>query len=239
MPDTREGGRRYTWRGQTYPSVTTILGAIAKPALVYWAAKSVSEYVADNIDFVHDQVLRDRDDAIQIMKASPYKSRDRAASLGSSLHAVAEAHSRGEALPPTPPAVAPYVRSFLEFIKDMQPEPLLTEEKVFHTGLTYGGTFDSIARIGGKNIILDYKTGKGVYPETALQLVAYARGEFYDAGNAEKGAMPQIDGAAIIHIREKGYAYVTADIGDETWNYFRACRKLYEFTKVGGRLLGD
>lgn len=38
----------------------------------------------------------------------------------------------------------------------------------------YGGTADLVGLLDGEPIVLDYKTGKSVYAETAIQLAAYA-----------------------------------------------------------------
>jgi len=43
----------------------------------------------------------------------------------------------------------------------------------------YGGTADAFAEIDGEVWLLDYKTGAGVYPDTALQLGGLARAQFH------------------------------------------------------------
>ena len=46
---------RYKLDGQWVPGVTTLIGkGLPKPALPYWSAKTVAEWVADNPDLTED-----------------------------------------------------------------------------------------------------------------------------------------------------------------------------------------
>jgi hypothetical protein len=77
--------------------------------------------------------------------------------------------------------------------------------------------------------LFDFKTGKGVYGETALQLAAYARADVYvdDEGNEQD--MPTVDGIAAVHVRADGYAvygfYPPIDDLHRTFTYLAAVHR--------------
>lgn len=52
--------------------------------------------------------------------------------------------------------------------------PLASELAMVDHERGFGGTADLIGLLDGEPIVLDYKTGKSIYAETALQLFAYA-----------------------------------------------------------------
>ena len=53
-------------------------------------------------------------------------------------------------------------------IKFLETEVSLVSEK-----FQFGGTFDAIAEINGKNYLIDFKTSKSIYQEFVIQLAAY------------------------------------------------------------------
>lgn len=53
-------------------------------------------------------------------------------------------------------------------IKFLETEVSLVSEKY-----QFGGTFDAIAEINGKNYLIDFKTSKSIYQEYVIQLAAY------------------------------------------------------------------
>ena len=49
-----------------------------------------------------------------------------------------------------------------------------TELAVFHPTLLYGGQIDCVARSGNRVVVIDWKSGREIYPEHAMQIAAYA-----------------------------------------------------------------
>ena len=49
-----------------------------------------------------------------------------------------------------------------------------TEVSVFHPALLIGGQIDCVVRCGNRVIIIDWKSGKDIYPNHAMQIAAYA-----------------------------------------------------------------
>jgi hypothetical protein len=240
--DQREDGMRYSYRGRVFPSVTTIIsGGTPKPALTPWAAKMTAQWCADNLEEFTRLCEQDKNDAVQIAKQAPWKASNKAAVRGSHLHSAAEAHAKGEELPKVPKEAEGMVRSFLRFVDEYEPTPILTEVKVYNLKYDYAGTLDAIVEIDGQNILLDYKTGKGIWPEVGLQLAAYRFAEFYLDDDGKKHDLPRIDGVGVVHIRPRSYAYYGPDVltaDEEVFKFFRAVRKVYDFGQDGERLVG-
>lgn len=191
--------RWYAYGGENYPTVTTLLKVLNKPALVGWAAKSVAEYAAENYEQVSAIASEDTAAAVDLLKGTPWRQRDKAASLGARVHAIAA--SGGE----PNDAERPYVDQWLAFLKDTEAKVIAQEQIIVNTQIGYGGTADLILENkAGENVLLDIKTGKSVagrdgkvYPEIRLQLNAYAA--------ADVGLPVTIDKAAVLHIQADGY----------------------------------
>src|SRR3990172_181392 len=81
------------------------------------------------------------------------------------------------------------------------------EASVFNRTERYAGTLDAIATIGGRTLVIDVKSGKGVYPETALQLAAYRWAEFVGVPDGSEQPMPPTVGAAVLHLTDQGDSF--------------------------------
>ena len=111
------GGQRHYVHpvtGQQVPSVTSILNVMDKPALVPWACKSVAEFAVANKD---SWVGLPDDAAIDMLKKSPYRTRDKAASVGTDAHSVLELLANGIIPTFIPPDVPQHVfNGIIEFL---------------------------------------------------------------------------------------------------------------------------
>lgn len=221
--------RIYTWppTGERFTSVTTILSVLNKPFLVGWAAKEAAQYA-----LTHHEELREMTaaDAIKRISRAHKDIAQVSSELGTRVHACVERSIDGQ-----PPLETPdHMRFFDAWKLVFKPEFLLSEKTVFNRAEGYAGTFDFVARIGEANIIIDVKTGKAVYPEVALQLAAYAHGEFVGHDDKEVG-LPRIDGAAVLHLRPTGYKYYPVRIDSEVWDAFRYIKEAYRWQRFTSR----
>lgn len=204
----------YTIDGKRAVGVTTALKGIPKDALVPWAAKEVATYVVDNI---YD-VKRMLDSGgplptIEFLKGIPNQKRDTAAVRGTEVHALAEKYIRGEEIE-VDDALRPYVDGYAAFIKDWNPVSLHEEIVVASRKHLYAGTLDSIQDIPTLGrCLVDYKTGKGVYGQTALQVAAYRYAEVYLDAEGNEQPMVPVDKTFVLHIQPDAYDLVplTAD----------------------------
>lgn len=239
MPEIRKvsgpGGRHYIHpvTGSKQPGVTTILGVLDKPALVGWAARSVAEFAADNLDAV---TLLGRDERVSLMKGAPFRKRDKAGDAGTEAHAYAEARLV-MGIPANPQSRAQeLVDAALAYLN---PSAVQAEATIWNEAVGYAGTFDGIYTIDGRDYLIDWKSGSGIYSEVVLQLVAYARGEQIITAD-DVFPMPHIDGAMAIHVPEQegkgSWSLHPVRLGEQEWLAFRACRALWNWRNTEAEL---
>lgn len=220
-------------------SVTTIIsGGAPKPALLPWGIKMTAEYAVANYQRLYAMASAAAGDPDALagivgwLKGAPYRDRDKKADLGTLFHSIAEAHALGKPRPLITPDVAPLVAQFERFLVEWRPEFVMSEATVYHVKESYAGTLDAIAVLGGRQVILDYKTGKDVYPEVALQLAAYARAEAIYIAPGTSVPLPQIDGAVVVHVFADGYRVVPVEIGEPVWRSFRYVREVFRWMDI-------
>lgn len=168
--------------GKRLPSVTQILGELAKPALVPWAARVAAEAAVDAIASHGVPYAM----ACERGARAPDAARDASARIGTQAHALLEAWALRTIAPDGP-------RSAVSPVVDACPEAYGAASRAIHAiearGLVpvraelslvederyrYGGTMDLILRDAeGAHYVADLKTGKHVGPEVAAQLSAY------------------------------------------------------------------
>lgn len=201
--------RNHTYRldGRPVPGVTTILNkGLPKPAIPYWAARTVAEHVVANPAAVAEMVDRmGPRAAVAALKETPWQKRDDAAVRGTDVHALAERLVHGEDVD-VPEHLAGHVEGYARWLDTFDVEPILTEVPVGNRGAWYAGKPDAIVRLAGADTVwlLDWKTSSGVYGETALQTAAYARAEFYAPTPDVEHPMPTIERTGVVHITADG-----------------------------------
>ena len=226
----RDARHRYSWNGgPLYPSVTTILGIKDKPALVGWAKRETAACAVRNLDVLERMVRSGGPQAAtDWLKRIPDYARDASADLGSAVHAAAEGIARGQATPVAEdvgPFVAAYRRDFLDVF---HPRFIAVEAMVCSERYEYGGTADAFAEIDGEVWLLDYKTGAGVYPDTALQLGGLARAQFIGyPGDPTQYPVPFATRFGVVHIRPDGARLLPVVVNRETVAAFLDARRLF------------
>lgn len=164
---------RYTWDGRSVPGVTTILGRMAKPALIQWAADMAVEHIERNAGSHAGELVVSRD-LLAGARIAHRTIRDTAADIGTAVHAYADALLTGK--PPEASTSEPETlgrKAFDKFLAEHRVEPIATERMVFSLNNWYAGRTDLFAKIDGKKATLDFKTSKAIYVEHWLQATAY------------------------------------------------------------------
>ena len=172
--------------------------------------------------------------------------RDAAAARGSFVHDLIEQYVLTGNVPDAPDDdedAAGMLRQFELFLNQFEPEFTASEMVVFNSEHRYAGTLDFLANIpklGDGTFIGDVKTGNRVYPETSLQLAAYAHAEFYETEKVKRttdGAtmpIPELNGQAVVlHLRPDYYELIPAAIGEDQFRMFRMAHQIYWFTRHG------
>jgi hypothetical protein len=216
-----EKAHKYWLDGKPIPGVTTLLNkGLPKPALPYWAAKSVAEFVVDEPEQVEQLRSLGRGPAVAALKAIPWQARDEAAVRGTAVHDLAEKVIHGQEVD-VPDHLTAHVEGYVKWLDSFGVEPILTERPVGHRQLWYAGTFDAIVRIGGVVWGLDWKTSKGVYGSTALQVAAYMGAEFYVDEDREEQPLPEVERIGVVHITEAGTALRPFKDREAAWKDWR------------------
>jgi len=230
-------GHSYRLDGKEVQGVTTLLNAgYPKPMLVNWAARTVAEYVADNPDFIRDLWSKGREETVDYLKSAHNRNRNRAAAKGTDVHAIAEQLIHGQEVE-IPEHLAGYVNGYVQFIDTWQLEPVVTEKPCASREWWYAGTFDAVADFGagqlkGKRLLLDWKTSKGVYGETAMQLAAYQHAEFYLDDDGAEQPMPEVDGLAVVHVTQYGTDLYEITDPELAWKQFQHVAWVAKQTKA-------
>lgn len=219
-----EASHRYWLDGKPIPGVTTLIkNGIPAPALMYWSARTVAEFVADNPDDVERLRTMGRSPMVAALKETPWQQRDAAGGRGTEVHSLGERLIHGDEVE-VPESLAGHVDSYVRFLDEWSPVPVLTERSCAHRDHWYAGRFDLIADMRGERWMLDLKTTRsGIYSETALQLAAYRNAQFYvepDDIDTEI-PMPEVDRCAAVWVRADGYDVVEVDASPTTYGLFR------------------
>lgn len=213
----------YKLDGKPMTGVTSVIGVLAKPALIGWAAKMATEYIwehgekikvtADNNDDFVKAFLLERfadgeyrvvtKELLDEAKSAHTKKKEAAGSTGTDRHAEVEEwinlclKSDGKpnfAMPHTTD-----IKQFVDWAVENVDHFLFSERRMFNKELFIAGTAD-FAYIGkdGKRYMADFKTSSGIYGiDYWLQCAAYrmlAEGE---------GDEPY-DGATIVRLGKDG-----------------------------------
>lgn len=142
-------------KGKRVPSVTTILGLLNKPALVYWANKMGLNGI-NTRDYVDDK-----------------------ADIGTLAHKMVENYCNGKVVEyldyefEQVETAQIAFNKWLDYIKDKEFDPIENELMMVHEELSYGGQIDIYANLEGKKTLIDIKTCNGIYFEQYIQLSAY------------------------------------------------------------------
>lgn len=204
--------------GQRVPGVTTILDkGLPKPALLPWGIKAVAEYAVNNRE---DLAGMQPTDMLKELKGAPYRERDAAAKRGTEVHGLAERLVNGEDVT-VPAELERHVAHYVEFLDVFNPHPVLTEVVVYNLDYGYAGTLDLVADMGGERWLLDLKTAKGVYSETAYQLAAYRYATHYLDGEGIAHPMIPVDRCGVIHVTDKAWAVIPLQADEAVLKAFR------------------
>lgn len=212
-------GRYYERNGERFLSVTNVLDkSLSKPALVPWAVKLTAEKARQCLDYAlaHGQEPP-RKKVQRIRKGEPVmvevdhdtywkgehtRVKDASADRGTIIHDWAENWVLGNE-PEPPPGLEQECLGIMRAFERYEIEPVAAEATVYNRTYRYAGTGDLFAKIGawgGVVAMLDYKTGKNAWPETALQLAAYRNGEFIGLPDGTDVPVPETQAGGVLHV---------------------------------------
>ena len=151
------------------------------------------------------------DDAVKWALQMVRNNRDKAASIGSGVHLLADMASRASESDSktfqTSEEERPYLQAFRDFSDRYSRSSFVSSEKMVWSLNGYAGTYDLLMMIEDELWLLDIKTGKRIdYPEFALQLAAYRWADsIILPDNPTAYAMPDVERTGILHLRPDTY----------------------------------
>jgi hypothetical protein len=177
---TEEPGDQRLW------SVTTIIGVLDKPALLYWSAEETAKLAIATIKSLPARIAEEgQDQVIKWLRDARFrrpKDRLSASSLGTCAHHACETYAL-TGIRPTRDELAAIVRAeagnqrfsgtdhevdvlnrmldrFDQWLQRFQPTYESTEVVVYHPTYGYAGQVDAFLIIDGVRLIVDYKSSR-------------------------------------------------------------------------------
>jgi len=221
----KSGLRYYEYNGQRLLSATSLRRVLGMSfGLHNWAVNQTIEASLSMRGNIAASAMTDDEYKKHLRKTSMTK-RDEAASLGTSVHEAAELGVKANDLG-AKDVRKPFLLQFEAAQREIGFQVVASEMQVFNLSLGYAGSLDAIMRMpDGTFVLTDYKTGKGIYNDTALQLALYFGAEFaggFDVQDNKDVEYPhltdllnQCQSTAILHLRPDAWEWVPIPITDE------------------------
>ena len=274
-------------------SVTSILKALSSPALEYWAIRMCAQEAIDK-QSTWQAMLDDsgRAETVKWLCGARWrrpKLELGADQLGTVVHKICETYALTGERPTreycgdlVAAHAAPTVNidqeintaglmlnQFDQWCDRFQPDYIAAEMPVFNERFGYAGSLDAIFRIGGMDLLTDYKTrrepltAKGEaqrpYGETCLQLAAYRHCELASVVRARRvekfrrryyllsptereqaEPMPKVHGALCLIITPQSCEAWPMKADDEVFNFFLYCFESWRWLEdVSKRAVGE
>lgn len=183
------------------PRVTSILRIIDRSqALMGWASRIEREaFQAALQDALTQPGAMNPQEVWNVVtdalagKRAYVKARDSAANIGQAAHAIIRWHTMkmlGQDPGPEPSGPDASLRAvvaWMDWAKAVAFEPQHVERLLYCPFCAYAGTCDTIAKVEGQLVLVDYKTGRAVYDEAHLQVRAYRHAAAREGIKTEAG----------------------------------------------------
>ncbi len=202
--------------GEIVPSVTTVLGVLAKPALIIWANRM----------------------GLAGIDTTTY--RDEAAAVGKLAHHLIECHLAGQepdlsgATPEQLEMAQHGLRAVIKWQERTGFRPISVEAAMVHETEGYGGTIDALGTFPGvRKVLVDFKTSGDIYPEHRYQVSAYYRMATQDIPHG--GWHPDMDVRILRIPRGPRGSFaeeiLSAEQLERGFAIFRACLEIYRLRR--------
>ncbi len=159
--------------------VSSIVGIINKPALMYWAVNQC----IDNLKAIweagksYDEI--EINNILETSKKIHTEKKNVSLTIGTFVHQWIEKYINyklGKNKSPKIPVnkeIVNSIKAFLKWEKENKIKWLESERKLYSVKYEYAGTLDAEAIVNNKLSIIDFKTSNEIYDENLLQVSAY------------------------------------------------------------------
>jgi len=196
--------------GTIVPSVTTVLGILDKPGLPHWAW----ELGQQGLDY--------------------REVRDAAARVGTIAHYLIACRLKGEKAdvsefsPDEVDKAEVCLKKYLRWEKGHPLAPVMVETHMISEEYRFGGTPDLLAEIDNEFVLVDFKSGGGVYDSMFYQLAGYRK-------LLEEQGWP-VASARILRVGvndDRDAEEIVKTNLDTEWRIFQCCLEIYRLQRGG------
>lgn len=249
-PASREGQSGRTYRVPAnggfidVPSVTNVLGVMAKPALVNSAVKITADRAVTHYIALGELIRKEGPDkAATFLKAFHKDEWGAKRDIGTAVHHAIHQELIGmdpEAAWATD--LAGHRRSWEAFKTDYAPTFELAEATVFSLKPGHAGTLDSLFVIGrgkykGKRTLCDTKSG-GIFLEAQVQVAAYRHSPFILMPDGSVEPMPSVDFGSVLQLTGTGARLLEVAADEVGYRAFLYLLALWNYQKDQPREIG-
>ena len=218
----------YLLDGKPMTGCTTILGVLAKPALIPWAAKMAVEYIRENIGKFDITDIKQFEQLLLEAKSAHAKRKTDAGDYGTKTHEIiaeiiADVIENSDGVIRSGKNDNKSVQNFLDWAVNNKVKFSETEKIIYSEEMFVAGTVDFVCEIDGQIWLGDFKTtGSGIYPEHFFQCAGYHL--MLEA----MGLYPNIIGYLILNLKENGEFLEKRSISNEAnRKIFVNCVEIY------------
>ena len=223
-------------------SVTSATGIIDKSRfLIPWAINLAKSYLLKYLETNKSVTAEELYPIIDEACAQHTIKKEEAADIGSQIHAWIESFANSKITNANCPElpedsderVTAGISAFLSWYNENKVIFLESERLIYSKKYKYVGLTDAVAKVNGELFIIDYKSGKSIYPEYAYQLSAYQQAYEEETGKHCLGNM-------VLHFDKENAEFTVKkyiDLEENCHNFetFLACLKIKKMEKINNK----
>jgi len=206
---------------------TTVLGIVAKPALIQWSANMTAQYVLDNYTETDERSI---EQICKEAKVAHRKRKESAGEYGNMVHdtiseIIQDVIEKEEGFIRSGKNPNKSIQNFLDWAIENKVKFLATEMNIYSERLFVGGIVDFVCEINGQVFVGDIKTAKsGIYPENFWQCAGYD----IMMKDMKLSWANDIKGYVILNLKESGQFLEERSVSNgENTEAFLACLAIY------------
>lgn len=210
-----------------FTGVTSVLGVIAKPALIQWAANMACDYITNNFPTFEELQKRPTriTEIIKEARTAHKKKKESAGDIGTEVHKTIEEWIKEKKEPILNEQGMTMFQNFKKWAEDNNIKFLDSERRLYSETHWLAGTCDFTCEIKGKKYVGDLKTSSGIYGRDYFAQCAAYRLMLEEMGEKD------YHGTIIVRCGKDGSFEVKESFDYETdRDYFLAALKIYRIT---------
>lgn len=222
---------RTTDREQPNPSVTNIMKVLDEGFLPRYYSRLVADFAVEAHEQIDAMLIAgNAEQAVELLRTRPDLDHMNSA-IGTEIHKAIEDYADGKKPVLTWPQSAKMFAQWVYFQKMTGIKLIRTEFTVWNYTHGYAGTGDFIAKLNGRYMIVDAKSGTRIYPKVAMQNAAIQHGESIIAVNGEEKPFQWIEDLGVLHIRPMSCKLYKLERTEEAFEAFLACKRLFDWIR--------